>query len=34
MMKELFDVGLVTRDDSTKPFVYRLTNEGKSRLSG
>jgi len=28
-MKGLFDRGLVTRNDSTKPFVYQLTEEGK-----
>jgi len=31
-MKKLFDGGLVTRDDSAKPFVYALTEEGKRRL--
>jgi CRP-like cAMP-binding protein len=31
MMKELFDLGLVKRNDSTKPFVYQLT-EGGSRF--
>ena len=33
MMKLLFDEGLVTRDDSAKPFVYQLTDEGRRRLS-
>lgn len=33
MMKALFDKGLVTRDDSAKPFVYQLTDEGRRRLS-
>ncbi len=32
-MKTLFDEGLVTRDDSTKPFVYQLTESGKRYLS-
>jgi len=32
LMKELFQLGLVVRNDSTKPFVYRLTDVGKSRL--
>jgi hypothetical protein len=31
-MKGLFDKGLVNRDDSEKPFVYRLTDEGKKYL--
>ena len=31
VMKELFEMGLVKRNDSTKPFVYQLTDEG-SRL--
>jgi hypothetical protein len=29
VMKYLFDRGLVVRDDSKKPFVYRLTDEGR-----
>ena len=33
LMKELFEVGLVARDDSTKPFVYQLTDQGRRRLS-
>ncbi len=33
IMKELFDLGLVRRNDSTKPFVYRLTDEGRRFLS-
>lgn len=33
MMKALFDKGLVTRDDSAKPFVYQLTERGRSYLS-
>jgi CRP-like cAMP-binding protein len=32
LMKALFDKGFVTRDDSAKPFVYRLTDEGKHHL--
>lgn len=32
MMKELFDGGIVSRDSSTKPFVYQLTDEGRRRL--
>jgi DNA-binding MarR family transcriptional regulator len=31
-MKELFDMGLVRRNDSAKPFVYQLTDEGKRHL--
>lgn len=33
LMKDLFDKGLVTRDDSAKPFVYQLTDEGRRYLS-
>ncbi|QQG48325.1 MAG: hypothetical protein HY247_06140 [archaeon] len=29
VLKELFDRGLVTRDDTEKPFVYSLSEEGK-----
>ena len=32
MMKSLYDKGLVTRDDSTKPFVYQLTERGRTSL--
>jgi DNA-binding transcriptional ArsR family regulator len=32
VMKELFELGLVKRDDSTKPFVYQLTDEGRRYL--
>ncbi len=32
VMKELFEMGLVRRNDSTKPFVYQLTDEGKRHL--
>ena len=33
-MKELFEMGLVARNNSTKPFVYHLTELGRSRLQG
>ena len=33
VMKRLFDIGLVKRDDSTKPFVYQLTEEGRRFLT-
>jgi hypothetical protein len=33
LMKALFEKGLVTRDDSAKPFVYQLTDEGRQYLS-
>ncbi len=33
IMKELFDWGLVRRNDSTKPFVYQLTDEGRRYVS-
>ena len=33
VMKRLFDLGLVRRDDSTKPFVYQLTDEGRRFLT-
>ncbi len=32
LMKGLFEMGLVQRNDSTKPFVYQLTDEGKRHL--
>lgn len=32
VMKELFDWGLVRRNDSTKPFVYQLTDQGRHYL--
>jgi hypothetical protein len=32
LMKELFEKGLVSRNNSSKPFVYQLTEEGKHRL--
>ncbi len=33
LMKSLFDRGLVTRDDSKRPFVYQLTDAGRRYLS-
>jgi len=33
IMKTLFEAGLVARDDSKKPFVYRLTEAGRERLN-
>ena len=32
LMKKLFDLKLVDRDVTTKPFKYRLTNEGKKHI--
>jgi hypothetical protein len=32
LMKELFELGLVKRNDATKPFVYQLTDKGKNYL--
>ena len=32
LMKELYEKGLVSRNNSSKPFVYQLTEEGKRRL--
>jgi hypothetical protein len=32
VMKELFEWGLVRRNDTTKPFVYQLTDEGRRYL--
>ena len=32
LMKDLFDKGLVTRDDSAKPFVYQPTDKGRGYL--
>ena len=29
VMKNLFERGLVTRDDSNKPYTYELTDEGR-----
>jgi predicted transcriptional regulator len=34
VMKELFELGLVRRNDSTKPFVYQLTDDGRRFASG
>jgi predicted transcriptional regulator len=33
LMKDLFDQGLVVRDDSHKPFMYALTDEGRRYIS-
>lgn len=33
LMKALFDLGLVTRNTSKKPFVYQLTEAGRHYLS-
>jgi predicted transcriptional regulator len=33
VMKALFERGLVVRDDSKRPFVYQLTDEGRRYLS-
>jgi len=32
LMKALFEAGLVTRNDATKPFVYQLTDRGRQYL--
>ena len=32
VMKELFEWGLVRRNDTTKPFVYQLTDQGRHYL--
>jgi DNA-binding HxlR family transcriptional regulator len=34
LMKALFEHGLVVRNDRNKPYVYELTESGKSHLSG
>jgi CRP-like cAMP-binding protein len=34
IMKDLFESGLVKRNDSSKPFVYELTDEGRKRIPG
>ena len=34
VMKELFELGLVRRNDSTKPFVYQLTDDGRRFVLG
>jgi predicted transcriptional regulator len=33
VMKGLFEMGLVERDDSSKPFVYQLTDKGRGLLT-
>ncbi len=33
VMKELFEKGLVRRNDSTKPFVYQLTDDGRRYIT-
>ncbi len=33
LMKELFELGLVRRNDTSKPFVYQLTDEGRRLLN-
>ncbi len=33
LMKNLFERGLVVRDDSKRPFVYQLTDDGRRYLS-
>ncbi len=32
LMKELFEAGIVSRNDATKPFVYQLTDGGRRYL--
>ena len=32
LMKTLFEAGVVTRNDATKPFVYQLTDQGRRYL--
>jgi DNA-binding transcriptional ArsR family regulator len=32
LMKELFEGGLVSRNDATKPFVYQLNDQGRRHL--
>ena len=34
LMRSLYDRGLVERDESSKPFVYRLTEKGRGLVSG
>jgi Sugar-specific transcriptional regulator TrmB len=34
LMKVLFDRGLVTRNDRSKPYLYEITDSGKSYLDG
>jgi len=33
LMKKLFDLGLVARDNSKRPFVYQLTESGRNYVS-
>jgi hypothetical protein len=33
VMKKLFELGLVTRDDANKPYTYQLTEEGRRYTS-
>lgn len=33
IMKELFEMGFVSRNNASKPFVYQITDEGRRRLS-
>jgi len=33
LMKALFEAGVVTRNDATKPFVYQLTDQGRRYLT-
>ncbi|MDG6989436.1 MAG: winged helix-turn-helix transcriptional regulator [Nitrososphaerota archaeon] len=33
IMKELFGAGLVTRNNTSKPFIYQLTEEGRRYIS-
>ncbi|MDA4128473.1 MAG: winged helix-turn-helix domain-containing protein [Thaumarchaeota archaeon] len=33
LMKSLYQAGLVTRNDSKKPFVYQITEEGRNHFS-
>ena len=33
LMKELFERGVVSRNDATRPFVYQLTDEGRRHLT-
>ena len=32
VMKNLFERGLVTRDDANKPYTYQLTDEGRRQV--
>jgi DNA-binding transcriptional ArsR family regulator len=33
IMKGLYELGLVNRNDSSKPFIYQLTEEGRRRVA-